>query len=168
MADNPVTIQGSTQKARGDGTSARKSTRDSLSTFAKVGISLVIIAFIIVLGYWLAGWFQNSDRPDASTQPGSHEPNLLRAGSSGTIIAPASNWSSWYEFPSNRCVYGWGDDPNGSRFKIRWMDRNGDIWSYDGTQARNLRAFSVRSNANTPQRVQYEVRPRINGRCPEL
>lgn len=91
------------------------------------------------------------------------------AGRSGTMIAPVNQWSDWYTYPTGHCVYGWGvRDPNGDFFRTRWMDKDGDIWSYDGTQARNLRAFSVRSKSNVPERVQYEVRPRLNGYCPEL
>jgi len=104
----------------------------------------------------------------APQTPVVRRPVIIPAARAGEMIAPAGRWSDWYSFTPGHCVYGWGDNPSGNAFRIRWMDNEGETWSYDGRQATNLKAFSVRSNSNSPVRVQYEVRPRINGYCQDL
>lgn len=172
MAEQSVTIQGQHKQANTAGTNDRKELRESLAAFVKVFLIGLIVLAAIVGGYALVDGARDVRARQAriepvapATQPA---PTMIPAGRSGTMIAPVEKWSAWYEYPVGNCVYGWGTNPTGDNFKVRWMDRNGDIWSYDGNQVTNLRAFSVKSKSNTPERVEYEVRPRINGYCPDL
>ncbi len=86
-----------------------------------------------------------------------NRPVMIEARSSGQIIAPVENWSDWLVFPTGKCAHTWGDDPNGNRFKSRFIDRDGDVWSGFDSTGHEVAARSYRSITGRPERVSYHL-----------
>ncbi|OGG85712.1 hypothetical protein A2392_02840 [Candidatus Kaiserbacteria bacterium RIFOXYB1_FULL_46_14] len=97
------------------------------------------------------------------------QPVVIQARASGQIIAPVGKWSDWISFPTDKCAYAWGEDPNGSRFVSRFLDRKGEIWTNNDSSGYYVAARSYRSTTERPERVSYQlVDRRPDGSCEQM
>lgn len=168
MADNTSTALGNKQKAQGDGTTERKSTRDSLTKFGTWGSAAVlVVGFIVVSLIWSGGRGGNFPPPPLNAAV-PREPTTIQARSFGEIIAPVGRYSVWLEFPRGACVDWWvTEDPRvrANNVKSRFMDRNGDVWAGINSAGVHVKARSWQSNLDRPVSITYQVRPRETGGC---
>lgn len=87
------------------------------------------------------------------------------AGSSGETIAPRGKWSEWREFSqTGLCLRVWTANRKADDIFIRYIDRDGETWSYDGNYMPNVLAISFRSKIGRPIQVNYEAWKKIPGK----
>ena len=92
-------------------------------------------------------------------------PAMVPAGKSGSAVAPATKWSEWRKFDkTGLCFRAWTANPDVDDVRVRYMDREGEKWSYGGGYIHDVVAISFTSKIGMPVRTYYETWEKVRGK----
>lgn len=162
MAEEGLTIAGSHKKAISDGTAVRNGTKAMAKKLPRVLLALVGLAAFVWIGYQFFDWAWSESNDTTNEVSTNGDSTKSR---SGKTTAPTKEWSDWINVLDIECVYWQGTDPSGNRFKVQYVNPDGQIVLYDGRPLTPMRGVRFRSLTGSDEGVTYRIVTKQNGKC---